>query len=45
MTAIGPDNATLHVKTYREGVAALAGHDLVIEVTSWNATAGESRPS
>jgi polyisoprenoid-binding protein YceI len=26
------------VKTYREGVAARVGHDLVIEVTSWEAT-------
>jgi polyisoprenoid-binding protein YceI len=32
---IGPDNGTLHVKTYREGVAAKVGHDLVIEVTRW----------
>jgi polyisoprenoid-binding protein YceI len=35
---LGPDNASLHVKTYREGVAAKAGHDLVIEVTRWEAT-------
>src|SRR5918994_1572121 len=34
----GPDNASLVVKTYREGVAAKAGHDLVIEVTRWEAT-------
>ena len=34
----GPDNATLQVKTYREGVAAKAGHDLVIDVTRWDAT-------
>jgi polyisoprenoid-binding protein YceI len=33
----GPDNATLQVKTYREGVAAKAGHDLVIDVTRWDA--------
>ena len=33
----GPDNATLTVKTYREGVAAKAGHDLIIEVQSWEA--------
>jgi hypothetical protein len=26
------------VRTYREGVAARAGHDLVIEVTEWRAT-------
>lgn len=36
---LGPgDDATLQVKTYREGIAAKAGHDLVIEVTSWRAT-------
>ena len=34
---LGPDNATLKVKTYREGVAAKVGHDLVIEVTRWEA--------
>ena len=40
----GPDNATLRVKTGRSGAAAKAGHDLVIEVTSWEATleAGDS---
>ena len=35
---LGPDNASLQVRTYREGVAARAGHDLVIDVTRWNAT-------
>lgn len=35
---LGPENATLRVKTYREGLAAKAGHDLVIEVTRWHAT-------
>ncbi len=34
----GPDNASLQVRTYREGVAAKAGHDLVIAVTRWEAT-------
>jgi polyisoprenoid-binding protein YceI len=34
---LGPDNARLQVKTYREGVAAKAGHDLIIEVTRWDA--------
>jgi len=34
----GPENATLQVHTYREGVAAKVGHDLVIEVTRWEAT-------
>lgn len=40
---LGPENGTLQVKTYREGMASKAGHDLVIEVTSWQAkvTSGE----
>jgi polyisoprenoid-binding protein YceI len=35
---LGPDNASLQVLTYREGVAAKVGHDLVLEVTRWEAT-------
>ncbi len=35
---LGPDNADLRVKTGRGGAAAKAGHDLTIDVTSWNAT-------
>jgi hypothetical protein len=35
--AIGPAEGTLRVHTYREGMAARAGHDLVIEVTDWRA--------
>ena len=35
---LGPDNATLSVLTRRGGAAAKAGHDLVIGVTSWEAT-------
>jgi hypothetical protein len=34
----GPDNATLTVRTKRTGAASKAGHDLLIEVTSWSAT-------
>ena len=34
----GPENATLTVRTKRTGAASKAGHDLVIEVTSWSAT-------
>jgi hypothetical protein len=34
----GPDNSRLIVKTYREGVAAKVGHDLVIEVEQWDAS-------
>lgn len=35
---LGPDNATLKVKTYRQGMAQKVGHDLIIEVTKWEAT-------
>jgi polyisoprenoid-binding protein YceI len=34
---LGPENASLTVRTYREGVAAKAGHDLVLEVARWDA--------
>jgi polyisoprenoid-binding protein YceI len=34
----GPNNASLQVRTYREGVAAKAGHDLIIDVMRWDAT-------
>lgn len=35
---LGPDTASLQVKTYREGMGAKVGHDLVIDVTRWEAT-------
>jgi hypothetical protein len=35
---LGPDTANLVVKTYREGLAAKAGHDLIIDVQQWGAT-------
>jgi polyisoprenoid-binding protein YceI len=35
---LGPDNATLVVRTGKTGPAAKAGHNLVIEVTAWSAT-------
>jgi polyisoprenoid-binding protein YceI len=35
---LGPENASLQVHTYREGVGAKVGHDLVIDVTRWEAT-------
>ena len=35
---LGPDDGTLVVRTTRTGVAAKAGHDLLIEVTGWQAT-------
>jgi hypothetical protein len=34
---LGPENATLTVETTRMGAASMAGHDLLIEVTSWEA--------
>jgi hypothetical protein len=35
---LGPESGTLFVKTTRTGAAAKAGHDLLIEVTAWQAT-------
>jgi polyisoprenoid-binding protein YceI len=35
---LGPENARLLIRTSRTGGAAKAGHDLVIEVRSWQAT-------
>jgi YceI-like domain len=35
---LGPENGTLRIRTGRRGGAAKAGHDLLIEVTSWKAT-------
>jgi hypothetical protein len=45
MHRFGPENATLTVRTKRVGAASKAGHDLLIEVTSWSATLdlGEER--
>ncbi|MBV9809997.1 MAG: YceI family protein [Solirubrobacterales bacterium] len=34
----GPDNARLTIRTARTGAAAKAGHDLLLEVGSWQAT-------
>jgi polyisoprenoid-binding protein YceI len=34
----GPDNGSLRVETGRSGAAAKAGHDLSIDVASWDAT-------
>jgi hypothetical protein len=36
--SFGPENARLTVRTARTGAASKAGHDLLIEVTSWSAT-------
>lgn len=36
---LGPQNGRLTIRTTRQGAAAKAGHDLLIEVQSWGATA------
>ena len=36
---VGGDRGTLQVRTYREGLAKMAGHDLVIDVGVWEAAA------
>ena len=41
---LGPPSATLQVRTAREGAVASAGHDLVIEVTRWEATLDVAGP-
>lgn len=38
MAHYGPDTGSLEVHTYREGVAAKVGHDLIIEVERWSAS-------
>ena len=38
MPTLGPEDGTLTVTTARKGAASRAGHDLRIEVTSWQAT-------
>jgi polyisoprenoid-binding protein YceI len=35
---MGPQDGSLVVRTFREGMAARVGHDLIIEVTSWEAS-------
>lgn len=40
---LGPQDGTIKVRTYREGMAARAGHDLVMEATTWNAAAHVDR--
>jgi len=35
---VGPDNGSLQVHTFREGMAQKVGHDLIIEVEKWEAT-------
>ena len=35
---MGPQNGSLVVRTFREGMAARVGHDLILEVTGWDAS-------
>jgi YceI-like domain len=35
---LGPDNGSLEIRTYREGMASKAGHDLIIVASRWEAT-------
>ena len=35
---LGPENGTLSVRTSRTGAAAMAGHDLLLHATDWQAT-------
>jgi polyisoprenoid-binding protein YceI len=35
---LGPDKGSLEIRTYREGMASKAGHDLIIDVTRWEGT-------
>jgi polyisoprenoid-binding protein YceI len=39
---LGPEQGTIEVRTYREGVAQMAGHDLIIDVGQWHAHADVS---
>jgi polyisoprenoid-binding protein YceI len=36
---LGPQDGSIKVRTYREGMAARAGHDLVMAAKDWNASA------
>src|SRR5437879_13533752 len=36
---LGPEQGAIEVRTYREGVAQMAGHDLIIDVGQWHAAA------
>jgi polyisoprenoid-binding protein YceI len=42
MQTLGPGNGTLTVRTGRAGAVARVGHDLVLEVGSWEATFDET---
>jgi hypothetical protein len=40
VSGLDAESGSILVRTYREGMAAKAGHDLVLEVTRWKATFG-----
>ena len=35
---LGPSDGRIILRTFREGIAAQVGHDLVLEITDWSAT-------
>lgn len=39
---LGPQDGAIEVRTYREGVAQMAGHDLIIDVGEWRGNAAVS---
>lgn len=39
---LGPDRGRIILRTFRDGLAAQAGHDLTIEATRWTGTLGVS---
>ena len=42
---LGPSSARLTIETYREGVAAKVGHDLILEVGSWSGSFADGSAS
>ncbi len=45
---LGPDSGKLEVRTYRDGIAQKVGHDLMIDVGSWEGTVevgGDGQPT
>jgi polyisoprenoid-binding protein YceI len=42
---LGPDDGTLSIRTKRTGAAAMAGHNLLIHATRWDATIGLGAPT
>jgi polyisoprenoid-binding protein YceI len=45
---LGPDSGKLEVRTYRDGIAQKVGHDLILDVGTWEGTVevnGDGHPS